>query len=126
MVRKGLRKMFEKNLNIGYLLDFYGDLLSERKRSVMEMYYNEDLSLAEIALEIGISRQGVRDIIKKSEDELFFFEEKLKLAGRLQQVEKSADKLMLLLNGYSLPTNIEDAIKELMAAIRQEDSATQN
>ena len=61
--------MFEKNLQIGYLLDFYGELLSERKHSVMEMYYNEDFSLAEIADEIGISRQGVRDIIKKSEDD---------------------------------------------------------
>ena len=39
--------MFEKNLNIGFLLDFYGVLLSDRKRSVMDMYYNEDLSLAE-------------------------------------------------------------------------------
>ena len=66
--------MFEKNLHIGYLLDFYGDMLPERKRSVMDMYYNEDLSLAEIAAEIGISRQGVRDIIKKSEDELNFYE----------------------------------------------------
>ena len=62
--------MFEKNLEINYLLDFYGEVLSERKREVLEMYYNEDLSLAEIAGDIGISRQGVRDIIKKSEDEL--------------------------------------------------------
>ena len=45
--------MFEKNLQIGYLLDFYGDILPERKRSVMDMYYNEDLSLAEIAEQIG-------------------------------------------------------------------------
>ena len=76
--------MFEKNLNIGYLLDFYGELLSERKRSVMDMYFNEDFSLAEIAVEIGISRQGVRDIIKKSEDELMFYEEKLGLAKKLR------------------------------------------
>ena len=55
--------MFEKNLQIGYLLDFYGELLSQRKHSVMEMYYNEDLSLAEIANEIGISRQGVANAI---------------------------------------------------------------
>ena len=47
--------MFEKDLNLGYLLDFYGDVLSERKRSVMDMYFNEDFSLAEISAEIGIS-----------------------------------------------------------------------
>ena len=83
-------KMFEKNLNLGYLLDFYGELLSERKRSVMDMYYNEDFSLAEIAAEIGISRQGARDIIKKSEEELLFYEEKLGLAKKLKRVEASA------------------------------------
>ena len=66
--------MYEKNLNIGYLLDFYGDVLPERKRNVLDMYYNEDFSLAEISEEIGISRQGVRDIIKKAEEELCFFE----------------------------------------------------
>ena len=41
--------MFEKNLELGYLLDFYGDVLTERKKEVLDMYYNEDLSLAEIA-----------------------------------------------------------------------------
>ena len=61
--------MFQKNLKIGYLLDFYGELLSGRKKDVLEMYYNEDLSLAEIAAEIGISRQGVHEMIKKSEEE---------------------------------------------------------
>ena len=59
--------MFQKNLMIGYLLDFYGELLSGRKKDVLEMYYNEDLSLAEIAEEIGISRQGVRDVIARAE-----------------------------------------------------------
>ena len=78
--------MFAKDLNIGYLLDFYGELLTERKRSVMEMYFNEDFSLAEIAEEINISRQGVRDIIKKSEEELRFYEEKLGLAARFEKI----------------------------------------
>ncbi|MEE0968638.1 MAG: DNA-binding protein, partial [Clostridia bacterium] len=41
--------MFEKNLNMGYLLDFYGEVLSDRKREVLGFYYNDDLSLAEIA-----------------------------------------------------------------------------
>ena len=58
--------MFEKNLEINYLLDFYGEVLSDRKRGILEMYYNDDYSLSEIADDIGISRQGVRDIIKKT------------------------------------------------------------
>ena len=110
--------MFEKNLNIGYLLDFYGDLLSERKRSTMDMYYNEDLSLAEIANELGISRQGVRDIIKKSEEELFFFEEKLGLAKRLKEIEKCVSDLQNIAREQPLPNNVNEKITKLLQAVK--------
>ena len=112
--------MFEKNLNIGYLLDFYGDLLSERKRSAIEMYYNEDLSLAEIAQEIGISRQGVHETIKKSEEDLLFYEEKLGLAKRFLMVEKYTNELARLSEEHELPKDIADTIKELTYAVRQD------
>ena len=111
--------MHEKDLNISYLLDFYGELLSDRKRSVMEMYYNEDFSLSEIADEIGISRQGVRDIIKKSEDDLNFFEEKLGLSERLKQIEKKADKIRDDLGKYDLPNALKDDIDSLVQLIKQ-------
>ena len=111
--------MFEKNLNVGYLLDFYGELLPERKRSVLDMYYNEDFSLAEIADEIGISRQGVRNIIKKSESELFFYEEKLGLAKKLLTVEKYSDELCTLAASYDIPENIKDGIIRLADAVKQ-------
>ena len=62
--------MFEKNLNVGYLLDFYGELLSERKRAVLDMYYNEDYSLSEIADEIGISQAQVSRLEKGAIDKL--------------------------------------------------------
>ncbi len=110
--------MFEKNLNIGYLLDFYGELLPERKRSVMDMYYNEDLSLAEIAAEIGISRQGVRDIIKKSEDELLFYENKLGLAARLKNVEGCASKLREIASLHPLPDELSQKISELLGIVK--------
>lgn len=55
----------EKDLSISALLDHYGAILSERRRYVLELYYNDDFSLAEIAENAGISRQGVRDLIKK-------------------------------------------------------------
>ena len=113
--------MFEKNLNIGYLLDFYGDLLSDRKRLVMDMYYNEDLSLAEVAAEIGISRQGVRDLIKKSEDELQTYEEKLRLAARLQAVEQQTERLSRLAESYPLPQELRTCIDALTAAVRQNE-----
>lgn len=72
--------MFQKNMRISALIDIYGSLLTDRKREIMEFYYNDDYSLSEIAENTGISRQGVRDSIKKSEVELAEFEEKLRLA----------------------------------------------
>ena len=110
--------MFEKNLNIGYLLDFYGELLSERKRSVMDMYYNEDLSLAEIANELGISRQGARDIIKKSEEELFFFEEKLGLAKRLKEIEACVSELRDAARDEVLSDKVNEKITNLLQAVK--------
>ena len=66
-----------KNLEISFLLDFYGDVLTERQREVMEQYYNDDLSLAEIADNFGITRQGVRDSIKRAEGILLDLEARL-------------------------------------------------
>ena len=110
--------MFEKNLNIGYLLDFYGDLLTERKRSALDMYYNEDLSLAEIAAEVGISRQGVRDMIKKAEEELLFYEEKLGLAQHLRRVEACASELKEISSLHALPDELSDKISELVSIVK--------
>lgn len=111
--------MFEKNLTVGYLLDFYGELLPERKRSVLELYYNEDYSLAEIADDIGISRQGVRNIVKKAESELFFYEEKLGLAQKLLRVEQTADALCRLAQDASLPQEIREEILRLASAVKE-------
>ena len=110
--------MFEKNLKIGFLLDFYGDVLSERKRTVLDLYYNDDLSLAEIASEIGISRQGVRDLIKKAEEELRFYEEKLGLAERFRRTQESAERLIGLLQQTEGNESVVDAARELAEAVR--------
>ena len=111
--------MFEKNLNIGFLLDFYGVLLSDRKRSVMDMYYNEDFSLSEIAEQIDISRQGVRDVIKKAEEELLFYEERLGLAKKMQTAEKEATELSNLSASTDIPDEIRERITRLAELIRQ-------
>ena len=74
--------MFEKNLRLAFLLDFYGDVLDEHTGKIMHAYYDDDLSLSEIADGVGISRQGVRHVIKKGEEELLFLEDKLGLAAR--------------------------------------------
>lgn len=111
--------MFEKDLNISYLLDFYGELLSDRKRTVMDMYFNEDLSLAEIAEQIGISRQGVRDIIKKSEEDLHFYEEKLGLAKKLQAVESAVTALYDKAILQNAPVETQRQIAELAELVKQ-------
>ena len=88
--------MFEKNLKRAYLLDFYSDVLDEHTRSVMMAYYEDDLSLAEIADGIGISRQGVRHIIKKGDDELEFLESRLKLSQLYEDIDSARDLLSSL------------------------------
>ena len=78
--------MFEKNMKIAYLIDFYEDLLDPHVSGVMRSYYDDDLSLAEIAEGEGISRQGVRHLIKKGEEEILFLESKLALAKRHEEL----------------------------------------
>ena len=105
--------MFTKDLSIAYLLDFYGDVLSDRKREVLDEYYNNDLSLAEIAQELGISRQGVRELIKKAEEELNFYEQKLHLAERFAKAGEHATALQRLSEQYPLPEEMIREIREL-------------
>ncbi|MGI6498897.1 MAG: YlxM family DNA-binding protein [Oscillospiraceae bacterium] len=69
------------------LFDFYGDLLTERQREFFDLYYNEDLSLAEIAENSGITRQGVRDVIVRAEGTLTEFEEKTRIIQRFLEFQ---------------------------------------
>ena len=88
--------MFQKNMKLAYLLDFYSEVLDEHTRAIMNAYYSDDLSLAEIAELEGISRQGVRHIIKKGEEQLEFFEKRLALAARYDALCAAADSLRLV------------------------------
>lgn len=86
-----------KDLNITMLLDVYGQLLTEKQRFAIDLYYNEDLSLAEIADEIDISRQGVRESIKQGEKHLFEYEEKLSIVKRFKNISSQLEALEALL-----------------------------
>ena len=109
--------MFEKNMKISYLLDFYGDVLDARVRDVMDAYYDSDLSLAEIAEDEGISRQGVRHLIKKGEEHLLFLEEKLGLADAHKEIRAAAMSLSLLSKKLREgEVSIEDAAQKIDAA----------
>lgn len=77
--------MREKDLSITLLLDFYGEVLTDKQREVIRLYYDDDLSLAEIAEQEDITRQGVRDSIKRGEATLREMEEKLRLVQRFAE-----------------------------------------
>ncbi len=88
--------MFEKNLKMAYLLDLYGDALDGHTGAIMRAYYDDDLSLAEIADGEGISRQGVRHIIKKGEEQLEFLESRLGLSLFNKRVTDAVNRLYAL------------------------------
>ena len=82
-----------KNLKVAYLLDFYGNLFGDKQRDILEMYYQEDMSLAEIATSVGITRQGVYDNIKRGEKEILDMESKLMLMDKFIEISDSLDKI---------------------------------
>ena len=79
--------MKSENLDISLLLDFYGEMLTFRQREMLELYYDDDLSLSEISEQAGITRQGVRDAVKRAEAQLFELEEKIGMVRRFSRVK---------------------------------------
>ena len=75
------------------LFDFYGELLTERQKEFFDLYYNEDLSLAEIAENAGISRQGVRDVIVRAEAAMQEMEDKTGIIKRFESQRPHLDAI---------------------------------
>ena len=84
----------EKNVEVSLLFDFYGELLKPACRQAVDLYYNEDLSLAEIAAQTGITRQGVRDAIKRAEAQLHEMEQRLGLVSRFESMKSGLEEIM--------------------------------
>ena len=82
-----------KNLHVSALLDIYGNFLSEKQKNLAEYYYNEDLSLSEIAENEGITRQAVNDLIKRAEAQLLIFEEKCRYCEYFTRLKELADNI---------------------------------
>lgn len=113
------------------LFDFYGDLLTERQKEFYDLYYNEDLSLSEIAENYGISRQGVRDVIVRAEAAMDEIEEKTHLIRRFHQsqkellaIDEAADRMLQAVRtGSCTASTLEEiarSIKEHTAKLKQE------
>ena len=102
--------MASKNLNISSLLDLYGGMLTEKQQNFLDYYYNDDLSLSEIAQNEGITRQGVYDIIKRASDQLKNYENKLHLNERFLRISNQADKIQNGENPFCCAENIKKII----------------
>ena len=85
---EGGRTVKNQTYRMTMLFDFYGELLTERQREFFDLYYNEDLSLSEIAENSGISRQGVRDVIVRAEGVMQEVEDKTGLIRRFLLMQK--------------------------------------
>lgn len=106
-----------KDLSVNILMDFYSELLTGKQREALELYYNDDFSLAEIAQHMDISRQGVRDFIKRGEKQLFEFESALNLAKRFKNIQKEVSEMERLIS--SLSKKDYDILMQQLEKIRE-------
>ena len=115
--------MSESRLMQSMLLDFYGELLTEKQRECFDLHYNEDLSLAEIAEQSGISRQGVWDNIRRAETAMREMEEKTGLLRRFSETQSALERLRERMSELSAITDgkarrmVEEAAAEIEAII---------
>lgn len=116
-----------KDLTVSYLLDFYGAALTDKQCDVMQQYYNADLSLAEIASNFGITRQGVRDAIKRGEATVRELEAKLGFAARYRALQQDVTQLESLVRNvrfvnegsYARSTEIAQDTEEMLRTIEK-------
>lgn len=110
-----------KNLDMIMLLDFYGDMLTQKQRDFISFYYNDDLSLAEIAENVGITRQGVRDAIKRAESQLTEMEERVGFVARFERVKNGLDRISskaAKINEENLKCGLSREINDLTVEIQ--------
>lgn len=109
----------EKNIEISMLCQYYGKLLTEKQYELINDYYNNDYSLSEIAENHGITRQAVRDIIKKGENKLFELEEKLGFMKRTLKQEKAIAHILSQLSKIQ-DKDSEKQISKILDNVRKE------
>ena len=109
----------EKNVKISILCDLYGKLLTEKQFEFLNDYYNNDLSLSEIAENNQITRQAVRDIIKKGEKKLFEYEEKLSFMKRMSNQEKTIEHVLTELTKIQ-KTSSDKKVEHILETVKKE------
>ncbi|MGM9607717.1 MAG: YlxM family DNA-binding protein [Oscillospiraceae bacterium] len=108
------------------LYDFYGELLTDRQKEFFDLYYNEDLSLAEIAENYGISRQGVRDVIVRAEGIMTEMEDKTGIIKRFHLMQKqlssaseNLDKIISINSDKYFDRELDSLAREVKETIEQ-------
>jgi len=97
----------EKRFEISLLFDFYGELLTEKQKDIMDLYFNNDLSLSEIAEINNTSRQATHDTIKTSEKMLLVYEEKLNLSEKNHKLKEKLENIIIELKDIQIDVRVE-------------------
>lgn len=107
----------DKNVQVGLLFSFYRNMLTERQIECVDLYYNEDLSLAEISEHLGITRQGVRDNIKRAEHTMYDTEERLGLVARFLGISEKLDKIDDIIREIEQSPNVKSLSDDIKRKI---------
>ena len=109
----------EKNVKVSMLCQIYGKLLTEKQYRFLDDYYNNDYSLSEIAENLGITRQAVRDNIVKGENKLFEYEEKLNIMKKTQINEQTIQTVLEQLSKISKNSS-DKKIEKILNEVQKE------
>ncbi|PKM82621.1 MAG: putative DNA-binding protein [Firmicutes bacterium HGW-Firmicutes-14] len=109
--------MVKKIEQVALLFDFYGELLTEKQQDILSLYYEQDLSLGEIAREFAVSRQAVHDIIKRGEKILEGYEEKLKLVRKFTLEREKLETVLNLVDDLRDNKHLKEKIKDIINEI---------
>ncbi|MCQ2555634.1 MAG: YlxM family DNA-binding protein [Clostridia bacterium] len=104
---------FDDVLQVSLLYDFYGELLTERQKEIMELYHEENYSIVEISSELGITKQGVHEALKKSEKLLYSYEEKLGLVSKFLNTGSVIEEVRNRLDSLSLNDELKEKVEEI-------------
>lgn len=116
-MREDSYAIIEKRVDIGLMYGFYGVLLSEKRREILEMYYDEDIGLSEIAEALSISRQAAFDAVEKAREQLHKYEDTLHLVAQYRQKERRLRKLKLEIDKLSGELSTTDRIAASHSAL---------
>lgn len=115
------RESLEKKVDLAFLSAFYGGLLTEKQRRILSLHCEEDLSLSEIADEVGISRQAVHETLTRAASRLSEMESSLGAARRYRRMESGLEAALIALKSSDCP-RAERILSELLTLEQEEEN----